>query len=457
MLCLNQGFAIRYFLKTDFLQKLIVEKFKIVLLSSFTESNSFASEFKHEAITLEFLDIKSIEKITKTKIYTLLYYCRIYGLNLSVSVAQKLKREKVNASKNGFWGLVKFYILYVITGALRSSAILREIFIWIDKTYKKEIEVIGPLLKKHQPDVIILPSMGFIFPDVHIIKVAKVLKIPVYVSVISWDNTTTKGMTTAQPTHVFAWTQIMKNELVYLHNIQDHKITVSGVPNFDVHFRDVNDDFKQKLFFELNIKHQDKYIFLGLGSPTYQHEPNIETIQLILENINSKKLKIDKLVVRLHPNYISNRRRQRAFEMESFLQDMKSKYSEILVINKPFKSDDEENWYSSENDIFNLSLLLRNSSAVVCFYSTLILEASIFDIPLLNISYDAEGFTKNNNNSSGRSYTHIKRLFSYGGVVEVNNKDELIEKIQDSLANPKNLSSKRGLIRELECGIFFFL
>ena len=98
-------------------------------------------------------------------------------------------------------------------------------------------------------------------------------------------------------------------------------------------------------------------------------------------------------------------------------------------------------------------MLLRNSKVLVCFYSTLILEAALFDIPLVNISYDAKGFAKNKNNSAGREYEHIKRLFSYGAVSEVLRKEDLIWIINENLTNPQLLSQNRKKIYEAECGI----
>ncbi len=453
LLCLNQGFAIRYFLKTDFLKKLIDEKYHVVILSSFAKSESFKREFSNPHITLDFFDIKKLEGVTKSKIYVLMYYCRIYGLNLSIAVEQKLKRERDNAQKNGWRSLLKFYFLYYFTGMLRKSKILRDFFVWIDNRYTKELSILGPILKKHEPSVILVPSLGFIFPDVHMIKVAKIMKIPVFAALISWDNTTTKGMTTVYPDHVFAWTQIMKKELIDLHGFSEEKITISGVTSFDVHSKEMDADFKDKIFSQLKLKSNDKYIFLGLGSPTYQHEPNMETIQVILSGIRNNQLKTDKLVIRLHPNYVATRRQSKAEEMHSFLNKMIMEYGNILIINQPYKAEGEENWYSSENDVKILSLLLRNSDVVVCFYSTLILETVLFDIPILNISYDAGGYNKNRNNSSGREYVHIERLFSYGAVTEVMQKNALIKKIEQALKNPKELSLNRKKVFEMECGI----
>jgi len=453
LLCLNQGFAIRYFLKTDFLKKLIEQNFQVVILSSFAKSENFKREFESTQITLEFFDIKKLEQVTKSKLYVLMYYCRIYGLNLSIAVEQKLKRERDNARRNGIMSLLKFYFLYYFTGLLRRSKSLRDLFVQIDNKYTKELSVLGPILKKHAPSVVLVPSLGFIFPDVHMIKVAKLMKIPVFTAIISWDNTTTKGMTTVYPDHVFAWTQIMKQELIKLHGFPENKITISGVTYFDIHSRELGVEFKEKIFREIGLATNDKYIFLGLGSPTYQHEPNMETIHEILEGIKKKQLSINKLVVRLHPNYVASRRQHKAEEMHAFLHKMQNEYGDTLIVNHPYKADGDENWYSSENDVKILSLLLRNSSVVVCFYSTLILETVIFDVPILNISYDAGGYNKNRNNSSGREYVHIERLFSYDAVTEVMQKSELIEKIVHALGFPDELAANRKKVLEMECGI----
>ena len=103
-----------------------------------------------------------------------------------------------------------------------------------------------------------------------------------------------------------------------------------------------------------------------------------------------------------------------------------------------------------ESETYKLGALIKYSDVLLCFYSSMNIEASIFDTPIINI----ELYHKRNlPNKVMANHAHNKRVLSTGGVKSVTTRDELIKSINNYLDNP-NLDSKgRSLIAEQETGI----
>ena len=99
---------------------------------------------------------------------------------------------------------------------------------------------------------------------------------------------------------MFAWTEEMKKELIKFSDIKSNKITVSGVPHFDIYFNNTIDD-KEITKKKFNISSSDKVILIVTKAPsTYQFNPNIS--QIICEAIKSNKIqKKCKVITRIHP------------------------------------------------------------------------------------------------------------------------------------------------------------
>ena len=118
--------------------------------------------------------------------------------------------------------------------------ILRDLLLFVQSHYYPR-DLLS-LIEKISPDLVLTTSIGTFSYDEYVLRIAKKLKIKALTSILSWDNTTTRGYPGSKPDHVFAWTEEMKKELIKFSDIKSNKITVSGVPHFDIYFNNTIDD-----------------------------------------------------------------------------------------------------------------------------------------------------------------------------------------------------------------------
>jgi hypothetical protein len=88
-----------------------------------------------------------------------------------------------------------------------------------------------------KPDVIVVTPMNQRFSEeVEYVKAAKTLNIPTVVSVLSWDNLTTKGIFHVIPDLTLVWNKEQRNEAIDIHNVPEEKVFITGSPFFDKWF-----------------------------------------------------------------------------------------------------------------------------------------------------------------------------------------------------------------------------
>ena len=87
---------------------------------------------------------------------------------------------------------------------------------------------------------------------------ARDLNIPTAVFIFSWDNLP-KGMLVVEADYYFVWSTHMKNELLYYYsNIKESQIRITGSPQFEGHFDDINIDEIAKQHFPVSWKYLRK-------------------------------------------------------------------------------------------------------------------------------------------------------------------------------------------------------
>lgn len=97
--------------------------------------------------------------------------------------------------------------------------------------------VITDWLRKEQPDVVwASPFILQYSLELEYIKAAQFLGIPTVVSVLSWDNLSTKGTFQLIPDITLLWNHALFQEAVELHKLPPEKIRITGAPTFDYWF-----------------------------------------------------------------------------------------------------------------------------------------------------------------------------------------------------------------------------
>jgi len=311
--------------------------------------------------------------------------------------------------------------------------------------------------KKYRPDILLVSSVGTFHYDQYFMRQAKNFGTKVITAVLSWDNTTTRGGPAAYSDLIISWTDVMKQELVNLNDIKEKRVKVGGVAHYDYYF---DRDFiwtKESLLSYFGIDRSKKIIFFATKSPNC-YSSNKLIAEIISKAIDDGSIPNEYvLVIRLHPIYFRMKGAELVFQEElNEMNKLAEKYNHV-VVNEPHIETNVMNYSMPDNEINLLASLLKHSSLMVNIFSSLNIEASIFDTPLVNISFEKE-------NSEGKEHkarfnidldlrqTHNQRIVKSNGVAMVYRDSDLIREINGNLTQPDKMKLGRKKIVDTEVG-----
>jgi hypothetical protein len=240
----------------------------------------------------------------------------------------------------------------------------------------------------------------------------------------SWDNLSSKGAPFLRFNKVLVWGELMKQEVLKKLNYTEGQIAVVGMPQYDSY-----KEISQKK----NV--QDRIVYTT-GHPNSMPE-ELEIVTQILDQLSSKGITCE-FVIRVHPNDSTAR-----------YAGLIEKYKTITVSIENPGSRTEKNvdlWKPSQQDVEHYATLLRDSRLVINIASTVTLDATFFNTPVVCISFDAT--KKEYQNSMRRFYDfdHYSALIKKGGITLANSPEEVAEYYKKLVKNPSINSAQKEML-----------
>jgi len=461
VLVVQQGFGARVLLQTEVLPTLIKAGARVVVLSS--DKSTTKRYLCARGIDIEVEEIASAEYQLQASapIARALQLCRSYGLR-SQTVDDHFKMQWKDALRlQSVRGMMFLGIVWVITRLMRRSRFVMKVVVGLENTLDCP-RVHDSFFRKYRPDVLVVTSLGTFDEDRYLMREAKRNDCRVISYVLSWDNTTVRGLGIGLSDKVIVWSNVMKDELIRLHKISAEKITVCGVPHYDYYINEaVKIPTKEKLLKLFNLIPGQRLLLLATKSPnTFLYNPDIALE--ICHAIKDGRLPRDcHLIARLHPIYF--RRSGAANKAPPFLDEWESverQYGQdCLTIDYPSMIPGGLKMFMQDSEIPKLASLLKHSEVVINMFSTLNIEASIFDTPAINVAFDFEHKSPPGDKIArfnihyDEVQTHNQRIVKSGGVSMARSTEDMIQQISNYLDNPNSEADGRRRIVESECGV----
>ncbi len=455
MLVAEHGFAARYLLRTDIFACLTGSGHKVVILSPSANEESFREEFIGHNVALELYDSEAVEEYyRRSKPQHLLRAIRLYVAPRKANVrwlpywrdhyrksrpAQGLLCKTLNAAFD------------ITTWALSRSAILRRAAVFMEsRVFPGSLH--AHVFRRHRPDVVVVTSLGNLAHGSYIMREARRSGAKVVSIVLSWDNPTTKGMAGAHADHVVAWTDTMKRELIDIQGIAGDDILVGGVPIYDTYARPDVLPSRDTLFGHFGLDPDRALIVLGLMSPT-QFPWNPDLIRTLGKAIACNAFGVPcQAVVRLHPLYFrtgkdSLRYREEAEELLAIGSEWPH-----LRMDVPKTVTAQTGFDMSAGEMAKLGGILREASCLLCFFSSLMIEACIFDTPVVNLAMYPRNLIPTENLIE---YDHLRRILDLGAARIAWTEEEMVELVSMYLRDPSVDREARRQVVERETGPSF--
>lgn len=284
-------------------------------------------------------------------------------------------------------------------------------------------------------DILVATSIDEI-NEINLIYTAKISNKKVVGIVHSWDNLAARQLLPEYPDILMVWNESMKHEAIKFHNYPEDKVKIIGVPQFQM-YRDVSKNIKFKDFSKhFNVQLGDRImLYCAAAERVFPDEERFVDELLDLLRINPGW----KLIFRLHPE------ERRDLYLEKF------KNTPGVLISYPdngSRANYSEN-YGTIQAIREYIWLLKYSSVVINLASTVSLDATLFNTPVICPRYNP--IIKSDEwNSAEKWYesSHFKPLILYGALYVANSKSEINDHLNSIINNPSERDVERALLRD---------
>jgi hypothetical protein len=445
----DHGLAIVYFLQTDLVPTLLESGMEVVFLTDDDLLEKMRQRFDRPGLTIDGLRLQKARQYflnTKPSQQWWLDFLRRAGASKKMNLetvnnyVQWVKKEAPMKRK------LIFPFIDIAINILRHSRSARRSL--INRQDQFTPDIYRDLFKKYQPDLVVASTAGWRF-DRYILREARASGIKNAAIVLGWDNPSSHALPGAKIDHISCWSQAQKKELMDGADWSEDQINIGGIPSYDGYFNKQwlmpRDEYFQLHQLDLHRK------LLGYACSFVTYSPNLQNIKAIAELIaNNELIEPCQLLVRLHPNHYTTVKRwaHERGQMQQLVQD----YPHVHLV-EPVPLGGELGYYSGE-DMPEKSSMMAYSDIFLTVYSTMVVEASIHETPIISVVIDSPtgwpGEYSLPLSKIGGWPTHSRFRRAGAGKV-VSNQAGLRQAINQYLSNPaQDLEAQRKFIRQ-EC------
>lgn len=423
-----EGVEVKNILRTPILENLLLVKdIRIVL---FTKSQDkvdyYKKEFNDPRLIFEIAEVKTSSRLDN--IFSKLKF------TLLRTETTSLKRKMVCEYENRH---IQYYLGSIIN-FIFAWPIFRRLARYIDLKFVSE-NTYSNFFDKYSPDIVFAAHL-FEEIEINLIREAKKRGVKTIGYINSWDKVTSRCMLRILPDKAIVFNEIVKKELMDFNEMRSEDIYISGLPQYDF-FYTRKPIPREDFFKKINISdNKELLVYAPMGRAFSSSDWDI--IDLLSRLIKEKKFKKDcELLVRFQPN--------------DFVDEDEIKKRPDLKYDKPgirFGTKRGVDWDMNNNDLNHLQDTLYHMSILICYASSISIDASIFDKPVININFEINKIDKLLK-SPVQYYqsAHYKNALNTGGISLVNSHDELIDTVNRYIDDPGIKREERMKLVKEQC------
>jgi hypothetical protein len=430
----NHGLSIIYFLQSDVLATLVKSGLDVVIFTDDEVIPKIQKMIEYPNVAVESLRLSEVDKFWKTKYPSVQYwidFLRRAGASNKINLeAVQSYIEQVEFEAHPKRKLI-FPLIKLLVSILRNSRLARKMLVMIQGLFTPEIY--SDLFDKYEPGLVVSITPGW-RQDRYLLREAKKRGITTSSIILGWDNTSSYSLPGAEVDWVSCWSEIQKEELVKGSDWNPARVNIGGIPSYDGYFKEIWKMPRSDYFKLHNLDPARKLISYACSFISFS--PNIQNIDALESVISSDSLlEPCQLLIRLHPNHFLEDPRFKD-EMR-MINELAQKNVHIHLV-EPVALGGDLGYYSGE-DMPEKSSMMAHSDVMVTVYSTMALEASIHETPVISLCIDSGSGWPNNFSLKlsqiGGWPTH-ERFIDSGAGREAINREELVEALNYYLNNP---------------------
>lgn len=420
-----QGVEARNILRTDIYRKLAeTPNVKLVLFVN--------NQIKKEYYEKEFNGPNVVYEVVENYVATGLQ--KLFGaakFNLINTSTIDIKRKLAFRSDKSY---VKFLYRYVFNRVF-ARRFFRRIIRWLDWHLISE-GFFSPYFDKHQPSLVFLAHL-FGGVETAMLREARRRKIVTVGLINSWDKITARAMIRILPDWLVVHNNLVKNDAINYVDMPARRIITVGVPHFDYYLNKKITPAGE--FYKKWGLSRGKKIILCLPVGRTDSDDDWDMLEIFDELISGGRLNFPcQMIVRFPPN-----------DEVVVSKNYKNRFV-FQIPGRRFSSKRGTDWDMNFDDFNSLADTLYYSDVVVSYASTMMIDAAIFDKPVINVKFEWR-YHSRNFVSWVYKIAHYQSVLKTGGVRLANNQNELVEWLNNYLADPSLDRKGRKLLVEEQC------
>jgi hypothetical protein len=433
LLSIPHGGSAGNVLRTGLLRRLLDahRDARLVLLSPLVNDPAFVAEFSHPRVLFEDLP----PHVPGGLEARLLAIVQAGYLASGATESVRIRRAEAVAKGTVRWIRTK----RALARALAPS-MLRSTTRWDVSDRVVSHGAAQALFDRYRPSLYVASSPGLIFSELPLLRTAAQRRVRSMAVDPSWDNFTNKLLPVRRVDRLVVWNALMRDQAVELHGYAPDAIRIAGVPQFDGYFNTA--PRSRDAFFKSIGADPRRRLITVTTTPRelYSHHDHI--LRVLMQAIEGGALPCpSQVLVRLHPRD----------EMDAYRAFAGVPH---LLIEKPFRptvrSGDGLSVDIMSDHQQHLADTMRHSDVIVNVASTIAIEASIVDTPVVNVSFDGE--TPAPFARSARRYyrfTHYVNITRHGAVRVADEPQQLVEWVSRYLLDPSlDRDGRRRVVQE---------
>jgi hypothetical protein len=380
----DHGLAIVYFLQSEVVSTLIDAGIEVVLLTDELLKERITQRFGRPGLVVEDLRLEQARKYVREYKSSLQWWVSFLR---RAGASNRINLEAVDSYISQVEGEAHarrkrlFPVMKGVVAVLRRSRAARKALMRYQRRFNPVLY--KDLFEKYTPDLVVASTPGW-RQDQFLLREAAERNVPTATVIVGWDNPSSYSLPGADVDWATCWSEIQKRELVLGSDWYPDKVYIGGIPSYDGYF-DRRWQMSREEYFNLHGLDPGRKL-LSYACSFITFSPNIQNVEALARLVSSDALaKPSQLLVRLHPNHF--------LDVERFVEERKQ--IEILArdlphvhLVEPVPLGGSLGHYSGE-DMPEKTSMMAYSDVFVTVYSTMVVEASVHDSPVVSACIDS--------------------------------------------------------------------
>jgi len=381
----DHGLALGYFFQTAITQKLVDAGLRVVFVVQDSMLALAKQQFDHPNVIFEAMrdtEVKAYQNANQPGMQELFDYVRKATATPEIPLTyvdthRQRKEYEAQGRRKTVLRILRPFVFF-----LRRSKLGRNLF--RKALYNRYTpHLYDDLFDKYQPDLIISDTAGWRL-DQYLLREANRRGIKTGTAIVGWDNPSSQGLPGAYVDYALVWSDIHKWEMSAGIDWPEEKIFVTGMPLYDGYISGKWRITKEEYYKLHHLDPQKKVI--AFAATALSISPNLHIIERMAQMVDRQELdQPSQLLIRLHPNHFKPMPHYR--EECAQIMELAKKYKDVHVV-EPAEVEDGLERYSGE-DFPEKASMLAHCDILVTIYSTMVVEASLHDKPIISVCIDS--------------------------------------------------------------------